>query len=391
MGTRAPDLACDVLIAGGGPAGNAAAITLRRHGAGVIAVDPGRMPRWKPGESLAPEARPLLARLGVLDRITTGPHTPCFGNQSAWGNDTLTETDFLFSPYGAGWHLDRVLFDHTLTEAARRAGTHGLTGRVRSARRVGGQWQLVVDATTIHARYLLDATGAAARLARHTRAAVTRTDHLVAVAALLPSGASRREVPRTSLVESAALGWWYTAPLAAGACVVMAMTDADLVGQRALHTPERWWKQLMTTTHVRRRVRHAVPLQGRLRVVRAATSCTHPAAGPGWAAVGDAATASDPIAARGILTALATGISAADAVNADAAGSSGALDAYAERIASSHEEYLHARRICYGSEKRWDTPFWARRRREMGPLVTDPSRVPDSESHGLARVHVVRR
>ncbi|MBZ6475053.1 tryptophan 7-halogenase [Streptomyces griseocarneus] len=355
-------MTCDVAIAGGGPAGNAAAITLRHHGASVLVVDPGRMPRWKPGESLAPAARALLARLGVLERISAGPHTPCLGNQSAWGRNTLAESDFLFSRYGAGWHLDRVLFDRTLTDAARRAGARELTGRVGAARRVCGQWELAVGARTIRARYLLDATGAAARLARHAGATVTRTDRLVAVAALLPSGASNREVPRTSLVESAALGWWYTAPLSAGASVVMAMTDADLVARHALHTPEHWWKHLMATTHVRGRVRRVVPLQGGLRVVRAATSCTHPAAGPGWAAIGDAATTSDPIAARGILTALATGITAADAVHADAAGSSGALEAYAERIVSTHQEYLHARRICYGSEKRWDTPFWNRRR-----------------------------
>ncbi|MEU1377385.1 hypothetical protein ABZ442_27575 [Streptomyces triculaminicus] len=70
--------------------------------------------------------------------------------------------------------------------------------------------------------------------------------------------------------------------------------------------------------------------------------------------------------ARGILTALATGITAADAVHADAAGNPRALETYAERVRLIHSEYLRPRSICYRGEQRWDTPFWARRRAETG-------------------------
>lgn len=69
------------------------------------------------------------------------------------------------------------------------------------------------------------------------------------------------------------------------------------------------------TRPARARVGH-----GRLWIVRAATARTLPAAGPGRAAVGDAATAADPIAGRGILTALVTGATAAQAVESDAVG-----------------------------------------------------------------------
>lgn len=57
---------CDVLIAGGGPAGLAAAIALRQRGADVVVADALRPPIDKPcGEGLMPDSRRELSRLGV--------------------------------------------------------------------------------------------------------------------------------------------------------------------------------------------------------------------------------------------------------------------------------------------------------------------------------------
>lgn len=57
---------CDVLIAGGGPAGLAAAIALRRRGADVLVADALQPPIDKPcGEGLMPDARRDLSRLGI--------------------------------------------------------------------------------------------------------------------------------------------------------------------------------------------------------------------------------------------------------------------------------------------------------------------------------------
>jgi menaquinone-9 beta-reductase len=57
---------CDVLVAGGGPAGLAAAIALRQRGADVLVADALKPPIDKPcGEGLMPDSRSELARLGV--------------------------------------------------------------------------------------------------------------------------------------------------------------------------------------------------------------------------------------------------------------------------------------------------------------------------------------
>lgn len=367
---------CDVLIAGGGPAGVSAALALLRQGATVVLAEPGCARRgWKLGESLSPQAGPLLEGLGVLDRVTAVPHTLCFGNQSAWGGSALIDTDFLRDPHGPGRQLDRTRFDSALLDAAREAGARHRACQARAPQRLPGHWRITLDGETIRARYFIDATGANAGLARRVGATLRRDDRLVALAARLPP--PRRSChggSRISLVESVPLGWWYTASLPCGAALVMVMTDADVAAGHSLHEPDTWWRELRATTHVRARLNPGTTHPpDRLRIVRASTSRTSPAAGPGWAAVGDAATACDPIAARGITTALATGLTAADAVTADAAGDVHALSGYAERIEAIHAEFVRARALCYGAEERWHTSFWTRRREQPGATRSDAS------------------
>ena len=74
----------DAAIAGGGPAGAAAAIVLARAGLRVLLADAGnaRSPRhgkYKIGEGLPPSARHLLRDLGVHERVLADGHRPCHG------------------------------------------------------------------------------------------------------------------------------------------------------------------------------------------------------------------------------------------------------------------------------------------------------------------------
>ncbi|NXY98018.1 tryptophan 7-halogenase [Streptomyces sp. BR123] len=143
----------------------------------------------------------------------------------------------------------------------------------------------------------------------------------------------------------------------------MAVTDADLVAGMRLHDRDAWWARAQATGPIRHRITPWREPPRQLDVAAAGPSCTRPAAGPGWAAVGDAATATDPLAARGIVMALATGMEGARVILADHAGDSGALAAYARRITALHEEHLRARAVQHRRERRGDTPFWRRRHR----------------------------
>ncbi|HWE64317.1 MAG TPA: FAD-dependent monooxygenase [Chloroflexota bacterium] len=133
----------EVVIVGGGPAGAATAILLRWRGHAVTLLEKAYLPRPKPcGESLSPEATPLLAALGVLDELRAGLHG--------------TRAGFAIYPYGdapfrgtyaagsggnpahpSGLSIPRLRLDAALLNAARAAG---VTVREGWAVRGAGAW-----------------------------------------------------------------------------------------------------------------------------------------------------------------------------------------------------------------------------------------------------------
>ncbi|MBV8234964.1 MAG: tryptophan 7-halogenase, partial [Acidimicrobiia bacterium] len=136
----------DAAVAGGGPAGAAAALALARAGRRVLLIEKSPEGPPRAGEALPPAARPLLRDLGLLDRLAAEGHLPCYGNLSVWGSDEPHTADFLFNPYGHGWHLDRRRFDAMLRDAARDAGAELRVGRLIDAERsTGGPWLIRTD------------------------------------------------------------------------------------------------------------------------------------------------------------------------------------------------------------------------------------------------------
>jgi 2-polyprenyl-6-methoxyphenol hydroxylase-like FAD-dependent oxidoreductase len=87
-----------------------------------------------------------------------------------------------------------------------------------------------------------------------------------------------------------------------------------------------------------------------------------PAVGDGWLAVGDAASAFDPISSQGIYKALADGIEAAGAIAAALDGRTGALQDYQSMVADRFAAYWRTRDEFYRMEQRWSAaPFWRKR------------------------------
>jgi flavin-dependent dehydrogenase len=348
-----------VAIAGGGPAASAAAIALRRHGLSCAIVERGDGGGDKVGESLAPSVKPLLAALG-LDLERDG-HLPCHGHRSVWGSDTPVEMPFDLSPYGHGWHLDRRKFEERLAELA---GVPRFTNtRVIDVEREQGGWRVTCHSErseespsagdpsprlgmTLLADFLIDATGRRAAIARRLGARIVRDDTLVAhvffleraqgagggaqwepntkttICALTP--APRALIDETyTYIEAAEHGWWYRAPVPDGRVVAMFVSD--------------------------RRTHNAKTLD-------ASSFRLDRVTGPRWLAVGDAATALDPLSSHGLGNALFTGMRAAEAIV------SGDFAAYENAVDVMWNAYVSRRRELYASERRWpSSPFWSRR------------------------------
>ena len=81
--------------------------------------------------------------------------------------------------------------------------------------------------------------------------------------------------------------------------------------------------------------------------------------GPGWLAVGDAASERDPITGCGIHDALLDAADAAWTIAAAVGERESPPWRYEDRVRSRFETHLQTRAALYASERRWPTePFW---------------------------------
>jgi flavin-dependent dehydrogenase len=347
----------DIAICGAGVAGCALAIALARAGFDVVMLEREAVPTQRPGESLPPEVRVPLAALGVWDEFLAAGHLPAVGNQAFWGGNAGRHKDFLFNPYGDGWHIDRRRFDAMLQRAAETAGAivH------RAVKRIGvssepNTWRLIwrdrQDWSAGSARFVADATGRARGLARQLGVAAHRYDRLIGRIGCVPAC---RPAEATTLIEAAPEGWWYSAPLPSARHMVAFMSDPGVSPPATL--PPR----------ILSRVGNGV-WQPRAR--SADSSFLAQTAGAGWVAVGDAAAAHDPLSAQGIMRALTSGLRAAEAVALVLSGRDDALAHYREMQRRAFEAYLAQRRLYYQAENRWPMhSFWRSRHGEAIPLA----------------------
>jgi flavin-dependent dehydrogenase len=362
----------DVAIVGGGPGGSATALSLRAHAPtlSVVLIEGSHYEALRIGETLPPLVRPILEHLGVWQAFQKQDHRKVYGTTAVWGSTAPLDNDFIYMPSSTGWHIDRAAFDAMLARAAESLGvTLILDARVRDAKRATNEWRLTLaSGRTVAARFIVDATGGTAALARRCGARFIEADQLIGIARFFESGG---DDPRT-LVEAFEDGWWYTAGLPDGRRIIACMTDADLARRMRLRETEEWSRRLDAMPNVgamARRSNACSPL-----VIRSAASRRlNPAAGASWLAVGDSASRFDPLSSQGIVKALRSGIfgsyALSDLLTQD---DDSGMDRYRRYVLEEFKSYAEVRTKYYREEQRWpQSEFWRRRHVTIDETLTD--------------------
>ncbi len=351
--------AIDVAIVGAGPAGCATALALRQRGHSCLLVERARDAPARVGETLPPAACRPLAALGVWDSFIASAHLPSVAIRSAWGSSETHEREFIYDPYGNGWHLDRARFDALLLAQAQAAGAElRCPARLFGAELgTNGVWTLRVEGDAVHASVVVDASGRAASFARRQGAERSTHDRLLGVVARYRPRTRQRADAGVMLLEASEHGWWYGAPLPDGELVMSYMTDPDLHARGV-----RGFESAMAHTEHAARYVQGCALADPPRPAPADSACLRPVCGARWLAVGDAAASYDPLSGQGIVKALASGMRAAQAISARLAGDAAALRDYEAQVVADFERAMALRQAYYAHETRWpESPFWRRR------------------------------
>ena len=293
MGDRPVD--ADVVVVGGGPGGAAAAISAAMRGLRVVLYEREPGPRDRPGETLHPGVEPLLAQLGLGDRVAAATGVRHRGIWIEWGGPRRFEAfgEDAGNPW-QGLQVWRAHFDALLLERARelgvtiRAGSAALAplmrdGAVTGVRGADGE---------VPARIVVDATGAARWLGRMLGVgSPPHSPRFVAKYGYVEGDCPGRD--DAPLLVGDAIGWTWSARVKPnlyqwtrvrfGESGAGALPPAELAGLAPV---------------------------GPVRGADVTWRLAERTAGPGWFMVGDAAAALDPTSSHGVLKALMTGIMA---------------------------------------------------------------------------------
>ncbi|WP_028300422.1 NAD(P)/FAD-dependent oxidoreductase [Oceanospirillum beijerinckii] len=363
-----------IAIIGGGPAGLASAIFLRSKlsaDCSILLFDSQKEDKLKVGESIPPAATPVLRKLfGEQLKSIFAEHLECPGSISLWGSDTPGHNDFIFELDGAGYHLNRTLFEQQLKQRVLSAGVvchdqyrlcniepnnSGFTLEFATAEG-NQQWD---------ADFVVDASGAGSFFTRKLGVARNILDSVLFLCAEFDLPDSIDMLDHT-LVEAVSDGWWYSARLPHNRLMVTFCTDAEHVKLSACDQAEFWLEKLKQTSWLQSRIpmaEIAEQMSETTIITRAATSfIMSNVIGERWLAVGDAACGFDPISSAGITKALLQSERASSAISEWAGGSMDALSGYQDQVFNDFNQYVGLRSQLYASETRFaGQRYWSQR------------------------------
>ncbi|MCA9658811.1 MAG: tryptophan 7-halogenase [Myxococcales bacterium] len=343
----------DVVIVGAGPAGSTAANLLAAAGRDVVIVEREVFPRFHVGESLLPCEAPLFERLGVT------PDGALFQyKDGAEFIDERTGDHVVYSFSGAldgtprhAWHVERGPFDKLLADAAAERGATIRYGRAVDRVEIRENEVTVgVGDAHLRARYLIDASGQDALLARQWRAVEPLKDlgraavfaHFEGLAPAVQAELGAQGYVKIFMIED---GWIWAIPLVGGRLSVGVVKWRGKIDE-ALHDREVAASPLLQrlTAGATRRP---------LRILGNFSFRNTRSRGRRYVCVGDSACFLDPVFSSGITLAMLGAERVADtltaALEAGDEGREDLMEPYAARMRGAYDIFEQLIRRFYHS------------------------------------------
>ncbi len=327
---------------------------LARAGVDVVVLEREHFPRFHIGESLLPTELAILARLGV--DLDAGPYLrkrgAVFIDERSGRRSQFAFDEGLPGTPGHAHQVERAKFDQVLLKAASRAGADVREGAEVVAFELGADAVEVEvrgrdsGATQrIRGRYLVDATGQDALLARtgktvepyrnFGRAAVFRHYR-----GLRPEVIAEQHEHGNIIIKVIDGGWMWIIPLVTGDISVGLVKVTGKV-EPALHE-----RAVMESPLLQRLIVGATPTEPQV-ISNFSYRNTRPY-GPRFACIGDASAFLDPVFSSGIALALAGGERLADVLIPALAESREAdpelmtpLSAHMDRAYEAFSRFIH--------------------------------------------------
>ena len=319
----------DAIVIGGGPAGSTVATMLARAGRSVAVLEKEKFPRFHVGESLLPFNLPIFEKLGVAEKIRQAGYQEKYGaffwNEQTGGTRPVVFENAWDDRHPMAYHVKRAEFDDLLLRHAESSGAvvreetpvrdvlfEGKRAVGVVARERGGEDR------EIRAKVVVDASGQSAFLSG--KLGSRRFDRKLKRAAVF---AHYEGVPRAPGKQAGDIllpiddgVWYWIIPFSDGTSSIGAVFDPVLTRGPEGENLEGKFERLIVKSARMTELLGSGRRTSKVFGISDFSASSARLAGDGYVLIGDAATFLDPVFSTGVFLAMATGVMAAESIDA---------------------------------------------------------------------------